>query len=90
MNNGQMTGEQTVMKDKEGREFVAWINTGLDGPVGIPRRGLPKEEKVQYVLAEGSRVNGLGRFEVYEGGQLTLSIPLQKGSNRLCFGYTVF
>lgn len=45
MNNGQMTGEQTVMKDKEGREFVAWINTGLDGPVGIPRRGLPKEER---------------------------------------------
>jgi hypothetical protein len=28
--------EQTVMKDKEGREFVGWINTGLDGPGGIP------------------------------------------------------
>ena len=28
--------EPTLMKDKEGREFVGWINTGLDGPGGIP------------------------------------------------------
>jgi len=28
--------EPTLMKDKEGREFVGWINTGLDGPDGIP------------------------------------------------------
>lgn len=28
--------EQTVMKDKKGREFVGSINTGLDGPGGVP------------------------------------------------------
>jgi hypothetical protein len=28
--------EPTLMKDKEGREVVGWINTGLDGPDGIP------------------------------------------------------
>ena len=32
--------EQTLMKDKDGREFVAWINTGLDGPGGIPPSNL--------------------------------------------------
>ena len=28
--------EPTVMKDKEGRAFIGWINTGLDGPDGLP------------------------------------------------------
>ena len=32
--------EPTLMKDKEGREFVGWINTGLDGPEGIPPSNL--------------------------------------------------
>jgi hypothetical protein len=27
--------EPTMMKDKEGREFIGWINTGLDVPGGI-------------------------------------------------------
>ncbi|MEP6705234.1 MAG: hypothetical protein ABJB34_10565 [Acidobacteriota bacterium] len=28
--------EPTLMKDKEGREVVGWINTGLDGADGVP------------------------------------------------------
>src|SRR5688572_23670179 len=28
--------EPTQMKDKEGRSYVGWINTGIDGPGGIP------------------------------------------------------
>lgn len=28
--------ETTVVKDNEGRERVGWINTGIDGPGGIP------------------------------------------------------
>ena len=28
--------EPTLLKDKEGREFVGWINTGIDGTGGIP------------------------------------------------------
>jgi hypothetical protein len=28
--------EPTLMKDKEGRQYVGWINTGLDGPGGLP------------------------------------------------------
>lgn len=47
-----------------------------------------KKHNVHYVLATGERVAGLGRFEVYVGGRLYLSIVLQKGSNRLCWGTT--
>lgn len=32
--------ERTIMKDKDGRDFVGWINTGLDGPGGIPPSNL--------------------------------------------------
>lgn len=28
--------EPTLMKDKEGHEFVGWINTGIDGPGALP------------------------------------------------------
>ena len=28
--------EPTMMKDKDGRDFVGWINTGIDGPGGMP------------------------------------------------------
>ena len=45
-----------------------------------------KSHNVEYVFAEGERVAGLGRFEVYVGGRLAMSIPLMKGSNRLCWG----
>jgi hypothetical protein len=44
------------------------------------------KKDVQYVFAEGERVKGLGRMEVYVGGRLAMSIPLMKGSRRLCWG----
>ena len=44
------------------------------------------KKNVQYVFAEGERVKGLGRMEVYVGGRLAMSIPLMKGSRRLCWG----
>jgi hypothetical protein len=47
-----------------------------------------KKKDVQYVLAEGSRVDGLGKFEVYVGGRLQMSIALKRGVIRLCFGST--
>ena len=47
-----------------------------------------KRKDVQYVFAEGSRVDGLGRFEVYVGSRLAMSVALKRGSNRLCFGNT--
>lgn len=45
-----------------------------------------KRHKVDFVFAEGDRVEGLGRMEVYVGGRLAMSIPLMKGSRRLCWG----
>jgi hypothetical protein len=45
-----------------------------------------KRHKVEYVLAEGERVAGFGRFEVYVGGRLAMSIPVKKGSIKLCWG----
>jgi hypothetical protein len=32
----------------------------------------------------------LGRFEIYVGGRLRKSIPIKKGSRRLCQGDTVY
>ena len=47
-----------------------------------------KTRKVDYLLAEGERVKGLGRLEVYVGGHLVMSIPVEKGATRLCSGDT--
>lgn len=47
-----------------------------------------KERNVQYVFAAGERVKGFGRFEVYVGGLLNMSIPIKKGARRLCHGST--
>lgn len=40
---------------------------------------------LKYVLAEGSRVNGLGRLELYVGGQLSYVMPLVKNAKGYCF-----
>jgi hypothetical protein len=45
-----------------------------------------KSHEVRYLLAEGSRVKGFGRLEVYVGGRLAMSIPIVKGAARLCTG----
>lgn len=47
-----------------------------------------KTRKVDYLLAEGERVKGFGRLEVYVGGHLIMSIPVEKGATRLCSGDT--
>lgn len=47
-----------------------------------------KSHNVQYLLAEAGPVNGLGRFEVFVGGRLVMSIPIKKGATRLCLGGT--
>lgn len=47
-----------------------------------------QKRKVQYVFAAGERVKGFGRFEVYVGGRLNMSIPIQRGARRLCHGTT--
>ena len=44
------------------------------------------KKDVQYVFAEGERVKGFGRMELYVGGRLVMSTPLMKGSRRLCYG----
>jgi hypothetical protein len=41
----------------------------------IKRRG---DLNLKYVLAEGGRVRGLGRVELYVGGRLFRSMPLKK------------
>ena len=47
-----------------------------------------KTHNVQYLLAEGSAVDGPGRFEVFVGGRLVMSIPITKDASRLCLGDT--
>ena len=47
-----------------------------------------KRKGVKSVLAEASYVEGFGRMEVYVGGRLTMSIPVEKNAKRLCSGDT--
>ena len=47
-----------------------------------------KRKEVQYLLTEGPRVEGPGRFEVYVGGRLAISIPTKRNIVRLCWGTT--
>ena len=39
---------------------------------------------LKYVLAQGSRVKGLGRLEIYVGGQLADIMPLRKNAKGYC------
>lgn len=47
----------------------------------VLRRG----SDLKYVLAEGSRVKGLGRIEIYVGGKLTEIMPLKRNAKGYCF-----
>jgi len=46
----------------------------------VLRRG----SDLKYVLAQGSRVKGLGRLEIYVGGQLADIMPLRKNAKGYC------
>jgi len=39
---------------------------------------------LKYVLAQGSRVKGLGRLEIYVGGKLAEIMPLRKNAKGYC------
>ena len=39
---------------------------------------------LKYVLAQGSRVRGLGRIEIYVGGKLAEIMPLRKNAKGYC------
>ena len=46
----------------------------------VLRRG----SDLKYVLAQGSRVKGLGRLEIYVGGRLADMMPLRKNAKGYC------
>jgi hypothetical protein len=46
----------------------------------VLRRG----SDLKYVLAEGSRVQGLGRVELYVGGRLLYIMPIKKNASGWC------
>ena len=79
-------------EDKESHMIlIARLGTGeTDRKLNRARLAWPedylKRRNVKYVLAEGERVKGLGRFEVYVSGRLAMSIPVKKGSIKLCLG----
>jgi len=45
---------------------------------------LRRGSDLKYVLAQGSRVKGLGRLEIYVGGQLVDIMPLRKNTKGYC------
>ncbi len=65
------TGEKSSRLNKERLEVVEEY---------VLRRG----SDLKYILAEGSRVKGLGRIELYVGGQLYRVMPLEKNSPTYC------
>ena len=53
----------------------------LEGVEEYMKRKLPD---VKYVLAEGKRVKGLGRVELYVGGKLLRTMPIKKNAKGYC------
>jgi len=47
----------------------------------VLRRG----SDLKYILAEGSRVKGLGQIELYVGGRLSRIMPFKKNATGYCF-----
>lgn len=53
----------------------------LAGIEGYVRSKFPD---LKYVMAEGSKTNGLGRVEFYVGGRLLYSMPIKKNAKSYC------
>ena len=51
---------------------------------GVEEYVLRRGSDPKYVIAEGSRVKGLGRLEIYVGGQLAEIMPLRKNAKGYC------
>ena len=51
---------------------------------GVEEYVLRRGSDLKYVLAQGSRVKGLGRIEIYVGGQLAEIMPLRKNAKGYC------
>lgn len=51
---------------------------------GVEEYVLRRGSDLKYVLAQGSRVKGLGRLEIYVGGQLAEIMPLRKNAKGYC------
>jgi len=47
-----------------------------------------KRHKVEYIVAQGSQVNGLGRMEFYVGGRVVTVIPIKSNTRSVCTGST--
>ena len=52
--------------------------------LGVKEYVLRTGSDLKYVLAQGSRVKGLGRLEIYVGGQLADIMPLKKNAKGYC------
>lgn len=46
---------------------------------------LERMSQTKFIVAEGSKVEGRGRSEVYVGGKLLYTIPVRKNSGAVCY-----
>jgi hypothetical protein len=53
---------------------------------GAEQYVLRRGSDLKYVLAQGTRVKGLGRLEIYVGGKLAEIMPLRKNAKGYCIG----
>jgi hypothetical protein len=83
VNTRKLEGAYLILIARLGTgEFSSSLNQArLSGVEEYVRR---MGSDLKYVLAQGSRVKGLGRIEIYVGGQLAEIMPLRKNAKGYC------
>lgn len=83
VNTRKLEGAYLILIARLGTgEFSSSLNQArLSGVEEYVRR---TGSDLKYVLAQGSRVKGLGRLEIYVGGKLADIMPLRKNAKGYC------
>jgi len=83
VNTRKLEGAYLILIARLGTgEFSSSLNQArLSGVEEYVRR---TGSDLKYVLAQGSRIKGLGRIEIYVGGQLAEIMPLRKNAKGYC------
>ena len=63
----------------ESSRRLSWARLGL-----IEKSYLGRFPDVKYVTAEGTRVKGFGVIEIYVGGRLLYTLPIEKNAKAFC------
>ncbi|MGH9871835.1 MAG: hypothetical protein ACRD9S_05125 [Pyrinomonadaceae bacterium] len=83
VNTGKLEGAYLILIARRGTgEFSSSLNQARLS--GVEEYVLRTGSDLKYVLAQGGRVKGLGRIEIYVGGKLADIMPLRKNAKGYC------